>query len=50
MWAPENGHEVCDRGRISQNVIEAYEEARRGAGRRNVVKIGDPFNPEQVAS
>ncbi|MGP5261376.1 histone-like nucleoid-structuring protein Lsr2 [Brachybacterium paraconglomeratum] len=27
-WARENGHEVSDRGRIAQNVIDAYNAAR----------------------
>lgn len=26
-WARENGHEVSDRGRIAQNVVEAYNAA-----------------------
>jgi hypothetical protein len=50
VWARENGHEVSDRGRISKNILEAYEEAQRGGGRRSAVNIGNPFNPEQVAS
>ncbi|KUG57049.1 hypothetical protein AVL62_16075 [Serinicoccus chungangensis] len=30
QWAKENGHSVSDRGRISAEVVAAYESAQKG--------------------
>nr|WP_214370388.1 Lsr2 family protein [Pseudonocardia sp. H11422] len=57
-WAREHGHEVSERGRIPNAVIQAYEQrhstptpvAEAPKKRERVLKIADPFNPEQEAS
>jgi hypothetical protein len=33
-WARQNGYELSDRGRIPGNVIDAFEEAHAGKGKK----------------
>jgi hypothetical protein len=33
-WARQNGYELSDRGRIPSNVIEAFEQAHAGKGKK----------------
>ncbi|MHA6795385.1 histone-like nucleoid-structuring protein Lsr2 [Pseudonocardia bannensis] len=57
-WARQNGHKVSGRGRIPNAVVRAFEERDAAAEpvaeapkkRKPVLKIADPFNPEQEAS
>jgi hypothetical protein len=61
QWARDNGMEVSDRGRISQAVIEAYENRNNTPAaaeavveapkkRRRASTVTDPFQQEQAAS
>lgn len=40
VWARENGFQIGDRGRIAQNIIDAYEEAHTAGGRRRAAATG----------
>ncbi|MEV8504611.1 Lsr2 family protein [Actinoplanes sp. NPDC051475] len=49
-WATANGHEVSERGRISQAVVEAYEAAKKApaappAARKSKAAASTPVKP-----
>jgi hypothetical protein len=60
-WARQNGHQVSDRGRIPNAVIEAYEQRDSSPAvvveepaprkkRRSALKVTDPFTVQQEVS